>query len=103
MHGGAARCEASEPALSLRSQENAAGKAAIGRAAAGLVENGMVVLLDSGTTTLAVAQALAELRNLTICTASLPIALLMCHVPGMRVHMLGGEIDPGERRLRAST
>jgi DeoR family transcriptional regulator, glycerol-3-phosphate regulon repressor len=96
VHGGAARFEPSEPAMSLRSQENAGGKAAIGKAAAGLVRDGMVVFLDSGTTTLAVAQAMAGLRDLTICTASLKIALHLCHVPGMRVHMLGGEIDPGE-------
>ncbi|UVK44072.1 DeoR/GlpR family DNA-binding transcription regulator [Mesorhizobium sp. AR07] len=96
VHGGAARFEPSEPAMSLRSQENAVGKAVIGRVAAGLVKDGMVVFLDSGTTTLAVAQAMTELRNLTICTASLKIALLLCHMPDMRVHMLGGEIDPGE-------
>lgn len=96
VHGGAARFEPSEPAMSLRSQENARGKAVIGTMAAGLVRNGMVVFLDSGTTTLAVAQAMTELRDLTVCTASLPIALHMCHVPGMRVHVLGGEIDPGE-------
>ncbi|MEO5756946.1 MAG: DeoR/GlpR family DNA-binding transcription regulator, partial [Mesorhizobium sp.] len=96
VHGGAARFESSEPAMSLRSQENAEGKAAIGKAAAGLVKDGMVVFLDSGTTTLAAAQAMAGLRDLTICTASLKIALHMCHMPGMRVHMLGGEIDPGE-------
>ncbi|UDL91955.1 DeoR/GlpR family DNA-binding transcription regulator [Mesorhizobium sp. PAMC28654] len=96
VHGGAARFEPSEPAMSLRSQENAKGKAAIGKMAAGLVKDGMVVFLDSGTTTLAVAQAMGELRNLTICTASLKIAIQMCHMPGMRVHMLGGEIDPGE-------
>lgn len=96
VHGGAARFEPSEPAMSQRTQENAEGKAAIGRAAAGLAKDGMVVFLDSGTTTLAVAHALAGLRDLTICTASLKIALHMCHMPGMRVHMLGGEIDPGE-------
>lgn len=96
VHGGAARFEPSEPAMSLRSQENAGGKAAIGKAAASLVRDGMVVFLDSGTTTLAVAQAMAGLRDLTICTASLKIALHLCHVPGIRVHMLGGEIDPGE-------
>lgn len=96
VHGGAARFEPSEPAMNLRSRENARGKAAIGRAAAGLIHNGMVVFLDSGTTTLAVAQAMSDLRDLTICTASLPIALHLCHIPGMRVHMLGGEIDPGE-------
>jgi DeoR family glycerol-3-phosphate regulon repressor len=53
----------------------------------------MVVLLDSGTTTLAVARALRAKQNLTICTNSLPIAQLLCRVPGTRVHMLGGEID----------
>ncbi len=47
VHGGAARFEPSEPAMSLRSQENAGGKAAIGKAAAGLMKDGMVVFLDS--------------------------------------------------------
>ena len=96
VHGGAARFEPSEPAMSLRSQENAFGKAAIGKAAAALVRNGMVVFINSGTTTLAVAQAMAGLRDLTVCTASLKIALHLCHLPGMSVHMLGGEVDPGE-------
>lgn len=96
VHGGATLFEATEPALNQRSQENAAGKAAIGRAAAGLVDDGMVVFLDSGTTTLAVAHALTGRQNLTICTTSLTIALLMCRQPNVRVHMLGGEIDPAE-------
>ena len=94
VHGGAARRESVEPALDQRSRENAEGKAAIGRAAARLVENGMVVLLDSGTTTLAVAQALLDKRDLTICTNSLCIAQMLCRVAGTRVHLLGGEIDP---------
>jgi DeoR/GlpR family transcriptional regulator of sugar metabolism len=94
VHGGAARREVVEPALGQRSRENVQGKAAIGRTAAELVGDGMVVLLDSGTTTLAVAQALRAKQNLTICTNSLPIAQMLCRVPGTRVHMLGGEIDP---------
>lgn len=94
VHGGAARRETIEPALALRLRDNAEGKAAIGREAASLVENGMVVLLDSGTTTLAVAQALRDRRDLTICTNSLSIAQLLCRLPGSRVHVLGGEIDP---------
>jgi DeoR family transcriptional regulator, glycerol-3-phosphate regulon repressor len=94
VHGGAARREVVEPALGQRSRENVEGKAAIGRVAAELVIDGMVVLLDSGTTTLAVAQALRARQNLTICTNSLPIAQLLCRSRGNRVHMLGGEIDP---------
>lgn len=96
VHGGAARREASEPALDERASENAHGKAAIGRLAATFVEDEMVVLLDSGTTTLAVARALVSRRNLTVCTGSLAIAQLLCRVPGTRVHMLGGEIDPND-------
>lgn len=96
VHGGATVFEATEAAFTARREENAGAKAAIGRTAAGLVRDGMVVFLDSGTTTLAVAQALADRKNLTICTTSLSIALLMCRQPLVRVHMLGGEIDPGE-------
>ncbi|QND37150.1 DeoR/GlpR transcriptional regulator (plasmid) [Sinorhizobium meliloti] len=96
VHGGATLFEATEPALVLRSGENAAAKAAIGRKAAELVKDGMVVFLDSGTTTLAVAHALGGLRDLTVCTTGLAIALHMCRQPQVRVHMLGGEIDPAE-------
>ena len=92
VHGGAQR-RASEAALPERLGENPEGKAAIGQAAAGLVEDGMVVLLDSGATTLKVAEALSSRKELTIATNSLPIALAMCRVPGTRVHMLGGEVD----------
>jgi DeoR family glycerol-3-phosphate regulon repressor len=96
VHGGAARRAAEEAAFAERAAENAAGKAAIGRLAAGLVENGMVVLLDSGTSTLALAEALAARRRLMICTASLPVARLLCRQPEVRVHLFGGEVDPGE-------
>lgn len=97
IHGGAARFQAIEPDLIRRTQENARGKTIIGRLAADFVEDGMVVFLDSGTTTLAVAHAIGAARqNLTICTASLAVALYMCHLPNVRVHVIGGEIDPNE-------
>lgn len=96
VHGGATVFEPTEAAFVERREENAPAKAAIGRTAAGLVRDGMVVFLDSGTTTLAVAQALSDKKNLTICTTSLSIALFMCRQPLVRVHMLGGEIDPDE-------
>ncbi|RVJ35434.1 DeoR/GlpR transcriptional regulator [Sinorhizobium medicae] len=96
VHGGATLFEPIEPALVHRSEENATAKAAIGLKAAELVKDGMVVFLDSGTTTLAVAHALDGLRDLTVCTTGLAIALHMCRQPRARVHMLGGEIDPAE-------
>ncbi|KQP62180.1 DeoR/GlpR family DNA-binding transcription regulator [Methylobacterium sp. Leaf112] len=101
VHGGATR-RSDEPVLAIRERDNPTGKAAIGRVAAGLVEDGMVVVLDSGATTLAVANALAGRdplfarpapKGLTVCTNSLPIGLLLCRVAGVRVHFLGGEIE----------
>ncbi|MBY0260670.1 DeoR/GlpR family DNA-binding transcription regulator [Methylobacterium sp.] len=101
VHGGATRC-ADEPVLAIRERDNPAGKAAIGRVAAGVVEDGMVVLLDSGATTLAVANALAGHdplftrpvpKGLTICTNSLPVGLVLCRLAGVRVHILGGEVE----------
>jgi DeoR family transcriptional regulator, glycerol-3-phosphate regulon repressor len=96
VHGGAARRATVEPDYEERITRNAAGKAAIAKRASALVEDGMVLLLDSGTTTLALAAALKDRKNLTICTGSLPIAHLMSRLPDMRVHLLGGEVDPRE-------
>lgn len=96
VHGGATRRDAQEPALTQRLADNAAGKAAIGRRAAALVSDGMVLLLDCGTTTLAVAHALHDRQGLTVCTTALAIAQLLCRLPRTRVHLLGGEIDPAE-------
>lgn len=99
VHGGARSFAVSEAAPPLRSQENAAGKQAIGQAAANLVEDGMVVFLDTGTSALPVANALIGKQNLTICTTGLNIATLLCRQPGMRVHIPGGEIDPQEESI----
>jgi DeoR/GlpR family transcriptional regulator of sugar metabolism len=104
VHGGATR-RADEPALAVRARDNPEGKAAIGRAAARLVEDGMVVVLDSGATTLAVAHALAGLdpvldavprTGVTVCTNSLPVGLVLCRVPGLRVHILGGAVEASD-------
>ncbi len=95
VHGGAARA-AAEPSLASRAAVNAGGKAAIGREAAKLVEDGMVVLIDSGSTTFGLGAALTSLGALTVLTNSLPIALLLCRSPGIKVIMLGGEIDAND-------
>ncbi|MEI8145171.1 MAG: DeoR/GlpR family DNA-binding transcription regulator [Alphaproteobacteria bacterium] len=94
VHGGATRRLAQEPALSKRMTENADGKSQIGRTAASLVEDGMVVLLDSGTTAQAVAEALVGHLDLTIITNALSSAVILSRVKGFKVVMLGGEVDP---------
>lgn len=95
VHGGAHRLS-NEPSLSRRNIENAEGKAAIGRAAAALVEDGMAILIDSGSTTLALAQALSSRADLTVLTNSLPIGLLLARTKAIKTVLLGGEIEPND-------
>jgi len=93
-HGGALSPEHSEPDLAVRQAMNADGKRAIGRVGAGLVADGASVILASGTTVQAVAEALMLRRNLTVFTNSvIGCARLMGH-NGNRVYMLGGEVQP---------
>lgn len=97
VHGGALKRGVGEPPYAERTLENADGKAAIGRAAAALVEPGMVVLLDSGATTHAIAVALAASppQDVSVCATSLADALLLSRA-GLKVTVLGGEVDPDD-------
>jgi DeoR/GlpR family transcriptional regulator of sugar metabolism len=93
VHGGAARRGMMEPSISQREGENADGKGKIARTAAGMVQEGQSVLIDSGTTTEALTYELVGRPGLTVFTNSLNHALTLCRVSGNRVVMLGGEID----------
>jgi DeoR/GlpR family transcriptional regulator of sugar metabolism len=94
--GGALSLGPGEPDIARRRAVNLAGKRAIGRAAAALVRDGMAVILDSGTTTDCIADALAARRNLAITTNSLTIALRLGRHNGNRVVLLGGELQGHE-------
>jgi DeoR/GlpR family transcriptional regulator of sugar metabolism len=96
VHGGATANLQAEPSLSYREAENAAGKSAIGRKAASFVEDSMVILIDSGSTTLFLAEALVAREHLTVITNSLPIALTLCRTKSVKVIMLGGEIHAND-------
>ncbi|RUL85953.1 DeoR/GlpR family DNA-binding transcription regulator [Tautonia sociabilis] len=94
-HGGAV-CSGdvrSMPALDERATSAAAEKAAIGRAVAGLVEDGETILLDGGTTTLEVARALVG-RPLQVVTNSLPIAALLATSKDTDLILIGGYVYP---------
>lgn len=93
VHGGASQRGSDNRTQMPRIAENPSGRSAIARAAAALVENGSVVLLDSGATALAVASALAGKSRLTVITNGIANAALLSQVPGIRVVMLGGEVD----------
>lgn len=72
----------------LRVRQNL--KQRIAAAAAATVENGKVVILDSGTTTLAVARALAG-RPVTVVTFDLKVAEAAA-AGSTEVHIIGGRI-----------
>jgi len=75
-HGGAVSLSAfpkPDTGLEVRARVQAAAKDAIGALVAGLVPDGASLLINAGTTTLAVARHLREHRDLTIATNSLAI------------------------------
>lgn len=77
-HGGAiARSDFVERPLDVKENEHADSKAAIAMAAAALVRPGNVVVLDTGSTTNAIARQLTLRDGLTIFTNSVTIAALL--------------------------
>jgi len=76
-HGGALPLDASslrDPTLHEKEQLHRNEKLKIAAAAARLVRPGHVVILDSGTTTTAVARAVKHIRDLTVITNAVNIA-----------------------------
>jgi DeoR family transcriptional regulator of aga operon len=76
-HGGAllARDRAlDDPTLREKEQLHREEKLRIASAAVRMVKNGQVIILDSGTTTTAIARALRDFQNLTIVTNAVNIA-----------------------------
>jgi DeoR family transcriptional regulator, aga operon transcriptional repressor len=64
----------------------------IGAAAARHVEDGQVVILDAGTTTVAVAHHLRQHRKLTIVTNSLVVAQVSATTPESDIYVVGGKL-----------
>lgn len=108
VHGGAVRVGSvarEERPFEETAVERATAKAAIGRAAAAMVQSGQCVVLDVGTTPAAVAAALlerTELTDVTVVTNSLTTALLLERaVPRFTVVVTGGTLRPLQHSLVA--
>lgn len=93
-HGGAvpASRAVGELSLAIRSQQRVPEKERIGSAAAEMVSDGDAIILDSSSTTLAIARRLKRRRDLTVVTNSLAIAFEMHDAPGITVVMPGGTL-----------
>lgn len=92
-HGAVVWVGGSEPPFERRLSVNAAAKRAIARAVAERVEDGATVMLDTGSTTAYVAEALAARRELTVITNGIEIARSLVGRNGHRVYLAGGALD----------
>lgn len=89
------------PSFMERQRVAAEAKQSIARQACATIRPGMACFLDAGTTIFAVAEELqrAPVTPLTAITNNLPVAELLASVPGIGVHLLGGELLPRQSVL----
>jgi DeoR/GlpR family transcriptional regulator of sugar metabolism len=96
VHGGALPRNPS-PAYTARTRQSVDAKNAIAEAAAGLVRDGQLVLMDGGTSTLQLALCLPSQVRATIVTNSPPIAVALSAHPRIETILLGGRINKQEQ------
>jgi DeoR family transcriptional regulator of aga operon len=103
VHGGAMLPGDREPTLESASEKASAAKTAIGQAAARMVSSGQSIFVDAGSTSMALATALVErreLRDLVVVTSGLTIALaLEPALPRFSVVVTGGTLRPLQHSL----
>ncbi len=92
VHGGAkATSSAQEGAFGARMRRNFSAKQMVAENLSTLVKPGMTLFMDTGSTTLICAQALARVRRLTVITNSTRIASALAGDSGdAEVYLLGG-------------
>lgn len=96
-HGGAVSTTAvprPDTGLDVRLRLQSAAKARIGTRAVTLVRDGAALMINAGTTTLALARHLADRRDLTIATNSLRLAAEMSPTAYRDLYVFGGAIRP---------
>lgn len=91
-----------ERPVDVPSQSFTPEKERIGTSAAGMVRDGETIILDAGTTTLAMAMALpATLQDVMVITSSLDIAIALEKHDGVSVMLTGGKLKKTGRNPHA--
>lgn len=95
-HGGAFLKNVGDQVKSflLANQDNIDKKELIATKCLEFIESGDTIILDSGSTTTEIAKKIKGLKNLTVITNALNIALMLGAEPGIEVIMTGGEFKP---------
>lgn len=81
-----------EPLFTERTQIHDEKKKRIAKMAAGLIEDGDVIILDNGTTTSLIPLYIQEKKEITVITNSLHIAYSLIESENVDVIVLGGEL-----------
>ena len=95
-HGGAFLKNVADQVrtFSLAHQDNMGKKELIAKKCLEYIESGDTIILDSGSTTTEIAKKLKGMKNLTVITNAVNIALLLGAQPGIEVIVTGGEFKP---------
>lgn len=93
-HGGAVNIDSAlmDRALSEKEKLHGAEKAAIAQKAVSFVHEGQSVILDSGSTTTAIARAMKQFNNITVITNAVNIALELSEARGIEVILTAGTL-----------
>lgn len=67
-------------------------KKCIGLAAANLIENGDTIALSAGTTTFQIARNIGEIKELTVVTNAINIAMELANKPNIKLIVTGGSL-----------
>jgi DeoR family transcriptional regulator of aga operon len=100
-HGGALRIQSSaliDPSLQEKQRQNSEEKERIASAAATMVEEGQCIILDSGTTTTAIAQGLKQFKQLTVITNAMNIAAELARTD-FEIILVGGTLRKNSSSL----
>jgi DeoR/GlpR family transcriptional regulator of sugar metabolism len=93
VYGGALPISPASSPIIVRVGEARERKQALAAAAVGLIRPSEFVFLDNGSTNLALAEILPRLQ-LTIATNSVAIAAVLADRRDLRLHLVGGLVDP---------
>jgi DeoR/GlpR family transcriptional regulator of sugar metabolism len=92
VHGGALPRTGDAASFATRTHRAPEAKMSIARRAAGLIDDGQVVILDGGTTAVELARALRPDLRATIVTTSPPAAVALGEHRGVEVAVIGGTL-----------
>lgn len=99
-HGGAVSIsnKGFEPTYFQKRDEKQDEKSRIGKLAASIIKNGDTIVLDSGTTTMKIAENITA-RDITVVTNSIDIASLLSEKESVELIVTGGKVRPITRAM----